>query len=376
MAVSANFRSTLYRYLTRFGKPVRGFVPAAVRHAVRRRLVDPRPRIEIYMDLVGTCNLRCPSCPVGNTSPTSGSGLLDLELFESIIEKAAREYNVSFVGLFNWTEPMIHPRLPDFIRTVHKYGIKCHLSSNLNLLRNPDAVLAEAPEYFRISLSGFRQETYGVTHAAGDIEKVKRNMKLLAESKRRVGNTTTNIQVCYHRYLHNLSELTEMQEYAASLGFGWYSNWAYLLPIEKAMELAEDRLPERDAEFVDSQFALPTREAVKVAKEFRDAPCRLLKEQLVLDMKGNVVLCCTVYDLKNNALGNFLSMSVADFMKAKEGHPTCDRCMANGLHSYASYHENPQLQRIYDNLAAENIARRGSSKSKRLPVVDDRQRGS
>src|SRR5262249_38854706 len=42
------------------------------------------------IDIVGTCNLRCPTCPVGN-SPERPKGFMDLALFERIIAKIRRE---------------------------------------------------------------------------------------------------------------------------------------------------------------------------------------------------------------------------------------------------------------------------------------------
>jgi pyruvate-formate lyase-activating enzyme len=372
MPATSRSRSDVLNYLHRVSRPILGARRSPWRAVLRRALrgVDRRPTVEMYMDVVGTCNLRCPSCPVGNTSPTSGTGLLDVDLFSQIMAKAAQEYRVTGVSLFNWTEPMIHPRLPEFVRAVHKHGIQCFLSSNLNLLRDPDAIFAEAPEHFRISLSGFTQETYGVTHAAGNIEKVKKNMRLLSESKRRVGNKTTQIQVYYHRYLNNIDEASAMKAYALSLGFTWLSNWAYLMPIEKAIDLAEGRLPPGDVRFMESQFALPIPEALVAARRVRDAPCRLLRDQLVLDLNGNVVVCCGVYDVKANTLGNFLAMSVDDFAKAKQGHPTCDKCMSHGIHKYVTYYEDQALARIYDGLAEARIAGNVGAKALRsLPIV-------
>ena len=68
------------------------------------------------VDIVGTCNLRCPSCPVGGSLELrTRSGIMPRELLESILDKAMSECRLTYVGLFNWTEPFLHPRLPDMI---------------------------------------------------------------------------------------------------------------------------------------------------------------------------------------------------------------------------------------------------------------------
>ena len=115
-----------------------------------RRKLDFRKRREIVMDVSGACNLRCPSCPVGNIGYVTPTGLIDLDLFRRIIAKASDEYRIKNVSLFNWGEPLLHPKLSELIRIVKSYGHRCQLSSNLNLLRNIDEVLAARPDYFRI----------------------------------------------------------------------------------------------------------------------------------------------------------------------------------------------------------------------------------
>ena len=72
------------------------------------------------IDIVGGCNLACPSCPVGNsTEAARPSGAMSVDLFKAIIAKIrADQPRVRKVALYNWTEPMLHPRLPQFIDAV------------------------------------------------------------------------------------------------------------------------------------------------------------------------------------------------------------------------------------------------------------------
>src|SRR5262245_50447465 len=96
---------------------------------IRRRLAKPAssyahkggptPKI-LTVDIVGACNLRCPSCPVGNTGPVNEKGLMSTDLFQRIINKAAAEFGICGVLLFNWTESLLHPQLPEFIRIVKR----------------------------------------------------------------------------------------------------------------------------------------------------------------------------------------------------------------------------------------------------------------
>src|SRR3954467_8278947 len=92
-----------------------------------------KPPFVLDVDIVGTCNLRCPSCPVGNSPELrTRSGTMPLELLEAILDKAMGECRLTYVGLFNWTEPFLHPRLPEMIAAVRSRQLPCALSTNLN----------------------------------------------------------------------------------------------------------------------------------------------------------------------------------------------------------------------------------------------------
>ncbi len=345
-------------------------VPYPLRLRVYRWLYPPgtQKATVMYIDVVGSCNLRCPSCPVGNTGAINRSGLMDVAVFEAIVRKARGEFDVRAINLYNWAEPLLHPRLPEMIRAVKRAGMMCGISSNLNVLRNAEAIFREGPDEFRISLSGFTQETYGRTHVEGDIEKVKRNMVALAEAKKRARNTSTGVHVYYHKYRRNLHEVEPMRRFARELGFEWLEDWAVYMPLERLIELAEGTLPEAQRDFVESEFALPIERAIDAAREVRDGRCTLLEDQLVIDANGNLNLCCSVYDYDENRLGRFLEMSPSDVKRAKAGHPTCARCARHGLHMFSTYFENPALKRRFEELTAENLARPAPAR-RRLNIV-------
>src|SRR5262245_13408597 len=151
--------------------------------------VTPR-RFSFYIDIFGYCNLRCPSCPVGNWEDDASvfhHGAMSTALLESILDKAMAECTVAGVALFNWTEPLLHPAVHELIAVVRARAIHCSISTNLNVLRDPDLLMRANPDWLRVSVSGFTQEVYARGHAAGDVEVVKTNMRRLAEAKAQNG---------------------------------------------------------------------------------------------------------------------------------------------------------------------------------------------
>jgi hypothetical protein len=92
-----------------------------------------------------------------------------------------------------------------------------------------------------------------------------------------------DVQVYFHKYRHDLGELARM------LGF------------------AEGQLPERERAYVEDTFALPIGEALAAALPYRDRKCRLYEQQIVLDLQGQIILCCGVYDYRSSGgLGSWL----------------------------------------------------------------------
>jgi hypothetical protein len=363
-------RRTIQKIAQAINHRVGRLVPSPVRARVREALFPPdsRPSMELLIDVAAACNLRCPSCPVGNIGKINPTGLIDKDLFRKIIEKADREYNVFQVSLFNWGEPSLHPELPELVSIVRSHGLNCSISSNLNMVRRLDDLFRAEPTLFRISLSGFTQNIYGQSHVRGNIERVKENMRLVAESRRRVGTKTTDVQVYFHKYRHNLGELAQMKEYATSLGFSWLENWAYYMPIEKTLALAEGQLPEGERAYVEDTFALPIGEALAAALPYRDHKCRLYEQQIVLDLQGQIILCCGVYDYKSSGgLGSFLEMTPKELMKAKENHPTCEKCTRNAIHVYAEYSAFPELSEKYAQLVESNLKKQ-SLRASRIPA--------
>ena len=299
MSVTVAFERYIEKILFTLNDHIGHWVPWKYKnHVVKALYRKGKLKSKILtIDLTGSCNLRCPSCPVGSIGELYSDGRMDIALFKAIIIKARDEYGIQVVALHNWTEPFLHPDLPQFIRVVKDNGLICTISTNLTIRRNLEEIVAAGPDFLRISLSGFYQESYKKTHVRGNIEHVKTNMKVLSDTLKSFGKYKICVTVFYHKYKHNLDEMTEMQTYAKQLGFEWEDVWAYYMSLEKVLQLVDGQLEQSDQEFVKN-FALPIPQAIMAAKEIEDPNrCSLLEDQVVIDYQGNINLCCAVYDL-------------------------------------------------------------------------------
>ncbi|MFO1091729.1 MAG: hypothetical protein U0992_00230 [Planctomycetaceae bacterium] len=184
------------------------------------------------------------SCPIGNSRDVPiAKGYMSPELLDRIVARPLRNARprVPEFGLYNWTEPFLHPDLPAMIRCVRSHGIRCSLSTNLNIIRNLDAVLTANPSKIKISLSRFEPETYvgRLTGTAITSGRVKRNLAELADARRRTGSTT-ELVIGFHRYLGNHDD-ERVRELARLLGLGFEPQWAYLMPWKKSWRMPPER---------------------------------------------------------------------------------------------------------------------------------------
>lgn len=314
--------------------------------------------MQLFIDVVGTCNLKCPSCPVGNLAEIKNTkGIMKPDKLKTILLKAISECTIDFVALYNWTDPLINPELPELIRTVKEFNIPCYLSSNLNLLKNEDELMMANPDVFRVSMSGYSQENYGINHRGGEVSKVLENLHRLIAAKNRT-NSKTKITILYHRYLGNFDDELKLHELAKKFDITFETNWAYLMPIEKILAFAYNDSSfspmNQDDKEVISRLALPFDKAISTAQHYRNQPCKLLEDQIVMDVQGNVTLCCAIYDQSKYKLGNFLERPLSEIIEDKyqleHCKNICNACTEKGIHLYVTY-ECPEFEQI----AVQNV---------------------
>ncbi|RKZ74523.1 MAG: hypothetical protein DRQ57_10785 [Gammaproteobacteria bacterium] len=194
-----------------------------------------------YIDIVGTCNLRCPSCPVGNYLPHDFMGLqrpkgfMKLALFEQILDKIKREnsdYKYIVIAIYNWGEPLLHPAFPKFIEAIRAREFYSDVSTNLNI-KDIKPMVAASPNKLIISLSGYDMEVYSQTHKGGNPHLVVSNLYRLRYYMDRLKKDFP-VELSYHLYRHNMGKDVEYIKFIANdLGFRFCSDYSYLMPLEK-----------------------------------------------------------------------------------------------------------------------------------------------
>lgn len=310
-----------------------------------------------FLEINSACNLHCPTCTKGNKEGYDHqTGVMELDLMEKILDKIKSENPTAIVFTYGNSEPFLHPRLPECIRAIKSRGLHPELSTNLNFVRRVPELLAEKPDLIIISLSGFTQEVYVKGHAGGDIEKVKANMRVLAEANNALPQEQrVNILVNYHVYNDNGHEYPLMEEYAKNLGLGIFKSFARAISMENAIQYCRSRDPDATPFEVQSgrpdwNKALPpisdnyvqTMERIKINPlKAREMYSRIPEHKVCpigwmfsfIRHDGLISLCACVADRRIN-LGNYLDQTMDQLIEARTGHSICKQCTKYAMRYY------------------------------------------
>lgn len=323
-----------------------------------------------FLEINSKCSLHCPTCtkgvPEGYEHQT---GIMDPDLMERILDKIAQENPKAIVFTYGNSEPFLHPRLAECIVSIKRRGLNAQFSTNLNSVRNLDEVLAANPDMIIISLSGFTQEIYERGHAGGKIERVKDNMRLIAEANAKIGQRI-KIAVNYHLYNDNQHELPLMKEYATNLGLEFFTSYARAISMENAIQY--NRSLDPDATPFEIQMARPDYNQMlpPISQTYVDAMKRLVippneSPEIYKDLPtpehcpigwmfqfirhdGKTEMCACVAD-RRLVLGNFLDTSQEERIAQRHGHPICQQCSKYKLRYY--FHLTSEKQRVPNEVA-------------------------
>ena len=108
-----------------------------------------------YIEITNTCNLNCDFCPKHHRRKR----LLSAGEFNLLTDRVRGK--VSFLYFHLMGEPLLHPLLPQFIRTANEKGFKTVLTSNGTLLHRCLPLLEALPHKIQLSLHSHESNARG-----------------------------------------------------------------------------------------------------------------------------------------------------------------------------------------------------------------------
>lgn len=321
-----------------------------------------KPSLSYHIDLTGVCNLKCPACPMGRDEDYPRH-TMTLDEMRAILDKACSESYPLGIWVYNFTEPFIHPKLPEMVRLIKSFGLPCYISSNFNIGKNMAEVIEAGPSVIMCSLSGYSQDVYDIGHRAGSIDKVKANMDLASEAHNRF-KSKTKLRVHWHRYKHNECEIETMREWTAQRAAKWdfYSYRAVRMPLEAVRTRFEGgpHEPEEDNLLYSMDYA---RDACLERKHYK---CQLQDGTVSLNSQGFFRMCCSYYE--NNTGMSFVETPIHTFLKARRESDLCKSCLSKGAHVYGMELYNQPIHSVRVKL--EELYRRIPMRGRAVRVVE------
>jgi pyruvate-formate lyase-activating enzyme len=142
-------------------RTLRGFLGGVANEIAYRLGWSRAPALlSANLELTNRCNLKCTFCPTADGRMDRPRGNMDARLFTKALDGAGR---LEFVLLFQWGEPLLHPRFAELAAEATGRGIRALVTTNGTLLddRRIAGLLEAGVDRVTISVDGD-----AVTHEA------------------------------------------------------------------------------------------------------------------------------------------------------------------------------------------------------------------
>lgn len=274
----------------------------ALSHVLKRPIVWGLP-VNIMMEPISRCNLRCPLCPIGARELKRDLGTMSLEHFESVLNNIGRQVRV--LALWNQGEPTINDKLPEMIRIAHDRGIYTMTSTNGNLMLRRNLVnrlIDSGLDELIFSIDGLTQETYEIYRIGGHLDVVIEGMKSVRRRRDELKRKTPRIIMQWLPMKHNEHEIPHLRQKAAEWG-------ADKVEIKTTQvysdEQAAQYLPQTE------ELRRYQHSGKKWETKRRYQSCKRLWFSTMVDWNGTVVPCCFDKD-EDFPMGNALSQPFSE----------------------------------------------------------------
>lgn len=243
-----------------------------------RSLVPKSFPYRAAVDVVNTCNLKCTLCPTGQRRFGRDVQLTPIDHLDRLLEEFG-DY-LYMVDFFNWGEPLLNPKIGEFVSRVHQRNIFTRISSNLSLpkKRQLDAICDAGLDFMLLSIDGATQDVYQQYRKGGNLELVLENAAYIVDYKRRHRLKTPTLEWRFLCFDFNRHEVEAARKLAKKIGID-------LFTIENA--------------FIPGEVA-ERRDESEYSWALNQKTCAMLYKFVLLHPDGGLAPCCTMIDKRDD----------------------------------------------------------------------------
>lgn len=179
----------------------------------------------MYIECTAACNISCTEAccaPETGITKTRQTGMLDFELFTRVVDEAGP--SLVRIDFFNYGEAFLHKRAIEMCEYIKTRFPHIYLYTSTNGLMFNDAsarrLVHSGIDEVTFSIDGATQASYAKYRQRGDFALAIRNLRTLAEEKRKAGRDVPVLNWRYILFNWNDSdaEMNRARELAAELG--------------------------------------------------------------------------------------------------------------------------------------------------------------
>ncbi|MBI5382478.1 MAG: hypothetical protein HZA31_11310 [Opitutae bacterium] len=294
-----------------------------------------RPFHAVYFEIVSGCNARCAYCHSG-VQRVARMRFVETAVFRASLQRLLTAQAIApgtVISLYNWGEPLLHPRLPELVGVIDELRLRYAISTNASRPLAASPALVRNLDHLIFSMPGFSQAAYDRIHGFVFPE-IVRNIEGMLRDCRAHGFRGRGV-ISYHVYRFNVAELRAAERFADRLRLEFNPYFAILNHWWELNAYRQDQLPpERRAEAERDLFTLDGMAAALAAAPKAGYRCPQ-NDYLVLDENGRIVTCCQIArDHPDFACGSALHDDIPALLRRRTRQPVCAECIGSGLAHY------------------------------------------
>jgi len=256
----------------------------------RKPVSEAYPQV-MNIETTNACNFRCIMCPIDEMKRPTGT--MEFSLWKKIVQEAKGKTEMIIPSFFG--EPLLNPKIVDFVKYAKDSGIDVHMSTNTSLLTKDksEALIKAGIDKILICIDGATKEVYEKVRKGGVFEKTIANAEAAMQARDELGgHTVIELQ---------LIELAPTSPEVEKFINKWKNTSADHLKIKKFQNWGGQLNQKSYSHSTAYENAVP---------------CDYLWRVMVIGWNGDVVACCRDVHGKE-ILGNVNKQSVKEIWNSK-----------------------------------------------------------
>lgn len=252
----------------------------------------------VTVELTNDCNVSCTFC--NRQKIKMNIGYMEEKLFYKIIDEMALHKPIKLVPFFRG-EPLMHPKIIEFIKYAKKHGVgPIQIASNALLLdeKMQDELIETGLDYISFSLDTLDVDIYACSRQLGDLSVSMENVEMFCskcKKRRDKGFSAPTVQVSTINYKDYIPGQKD-----------FINHWVKYADIVRVYEQHDEH-----GKLVDPVV----REQIDIFTDRR--PCRKVFTDMVIYWDGRLALCNYDWEEKRE-LGNLNAMTIMEAWNSKE----------------------------------------------------------